>query len=320
MTTKQMSAFEKMKANRDKALEQLEDTLSKTSGAPAADPSFWAPSRGEDGNGTAVFRFLPPSDGETTPFVRMFSHSFRGPTGQFYIENSLTTIGGQDAVSDHNKMLWATETEANRKLASERKRKLTYISNVYVIKDPLHPENEGKVFKYKYGQKIMDMVKSAWKPEFAEDDEGNAIVPVKPFDLYEGANFNWRAKTVETMIGGRKVKVPDYTASTHAKPKPLFVNKDGSANDTLIEEVFNQQHKLEDELAPTNFKSPAELKARFFQVIGEGSSNSIREHEQFMDDEQPKAAAPKQKATAKLNLDTSADDNEKSWFDDLDLS
>ena len=122
-----------------------------------ADDRIWKLDVDKSGNGYAVIRFLPAPEGEDLPFVKLYSHAFQGPGGWF-IENSLTTLGQKDPVSEHNSELWNSGSDANKEIARKQKRRLSYYSNIYVVSDPANPENEGKVFLYKYGKKIFDTV------------------------------------------------------------------------------------------------------------------------------------------------------------------
>ena len=153
-----------------------------------ADDRFWKLEGDKAGNGTATIRFLPRVEGDELPWVRIFSHGFQGPTGKWYIENSLTTLGEQDPVSELNSQLWNSGVEANKKIAQNQKRRLSYIANVLVISDPKHPENEGKVVLFKFGKKIFDKIMDKARPTF-EDEK-----PVNVFDFWEGANFKLRMR------------------------------------------------------------------------------------------------------------------------------
>ena len=155
----------------------------------SGDDRLWKLDVDKSGNGYAVIRFLPAPDGEDLPFVKLYSHAFQGPGG-WYIENSLTTLGQKDPVSEYNTQLWNNGTDSGKETARKQKRKLTYTSNIYVVKDPANPENEGKVFLFKYGKKIFDKLTAAMQPEF-EDEEA-----IDPFDFWQGANFKLKAKNV----------------------------------------------------------------------------------------------------------------------------
>jgi hypothetical protein len=192
----QQSAFAQLKNNRKSLTEKLNTELEKVnSGGRQKDPTYWEPTVGKDGNGFAIIRFLSAPHGEEVPFVRLFNHQFKGPGG-WYIENSLTTLGQEDPVSESNRELWATDTEANKTIVRNRKRKLNLISNIKVIKDAANPEAEGKVFKYKYGKKIFDKLMDAMVTNEAEGKVG-----FNPFDLWEGANFKLRIRTVDAGPG-----------------------------------------------------------------------------------------------------------------------
>jgi len=216
-----------------------------------ADDRIWKLDVDKGGNGYAVIRFLPAPEGEDLPFVKLYSHAFQGPGGWF-IENSLTTLGQKDPVSEYNSLLWNNGTDAGKETARKQKRKLTYVSNVYVVKDPANPENEGKVFLYKYGKKIFDKLTAAMQPEF-EDEEAN-----DPFDFWQGANFKLKAKNV---AGYR-----NYDSSEFASPSPLL------DDDDAMESLWKKQFSLAEIVAPDQFKTYDELKTRLDYVLGNKKS------------------------------------------------
>jgi hypothetical protein len=188
-------SFSNLKKSSKSSLDKINQQVSKLA-APEGegrkqDTRFWQPEVDKSGNGYAVIRFLPSPDNEDVPFVRIFDHGFQGPGGQWYIEKSLTTIGKADPVSEYNSQLWATKLQANQDQVRKQKRKLNFISNIYVVSDKAHPENEGKVFLFKYGKKIFDKLNAAMNPEF-EDEE-----PINPFDFWAGANFKLKIRNVE---------------------------------------------------------------------------------------------------------------------------
>ena len=211
------------------------------------DDRLWKLDVDKSGNGYAVIRFLPAPDGEDLPFVKLYSHAFQGPGG-WYIENSLTTLGGKDPVSEHNTLLWNNGTDAGKDTARKQKRKLTYISNIYVVKDPANPENEGKVFLYKYGKKIFDKLTAAMQPEF-EDEEA-----IDPFDFWQGANFKLKAKNV---AGYRNYDSSEFTPVT-----PLL------DDDDALEGLWKKENSLAELVANDQFKSYDELKTRLSYVLG----------------------------------------------------
>ena len=212
-----------------------------------ADDRLWKLECDKSGNGYAVIRFLPAPDKEDLPFVKLYSHAFQGPGG-WYIENSLTTLGQKDPVSEFNTTLWNNGTDAGKDAARKQKRKLTYISNIYVVKDPANPENEGKVFLYKYGKKIFDKLTAAMQPEF-EDEEA-----IDPFDFWQGANFKLKAKNV---AGYRNYDSSEFTAVT-----PLL------DDDDALEGLWKKESSLQEFVAADQFKSYEDLKKRLGYVLG----------------------------------------------------
>lgn len=239
------------------------------------DNRFWKLERDKAGNGSAVIRFLPRAEGDELPWVKIFSHGFKGPTGKWYIENSLTTLGQPDPVGELNTRLWNESTDDNspgRKQARDQKRRLNYIANILVISDPKHPENEGKVFLFKFGKKIFDKIMNKAKPTF-EDER-----PVNVFDLWEGANFKLRMRNVEGY--------PNYDESVFAEPSTV------ASTDEQILSVVNAQHKLAEFIDPKNFKSYDELKAKLESVLS-GITSSVPSAMELMSDPVP-VAQPKQ--------------------------
>ena len=229
----------------------------------SSDDRVWKLDVDKSGNGYAVIRFLPAPNGEDLPFVKLYSHAFQGPGG-WYIENSLTTLGQKDPVSELNSELWNNGTDAGKELARKQKRKLTYVSNIYVVKDPANPANEGKVFLFKYGKKIFDKLTAAMQPEF-EDEEA-----IDPFDFWQGANFKLKAKNV---AGYR-----NYDSSEFARPEPLL------DDDDAMEAVWKKQFSLAELTAADQFKSYDELKKRLDYVIGTKGTPRYQDPEDLDED------------------------------------
>jgi len=293
-----MVDFASLKKNRGSALEALTKELNKastTTQSNSKDDRFWTPEVDKAGNGSAIIRFLPAPNGEDVPFVRIWDHGFQG-TGGWYIEKSLTTIGKQDPVAEFNSTLWNVSTDDNsptRKQARDQKRRLSFVSNIYVVKDPANPANDGKVFLYKYGKKIFDKLNDLMNPQF--DDEK----PVNPFDLWEGSNFRLRIRKFE---GYR-----NYDKSEFEKPSAL------SDDDSVLESVYSKEYSLQGFLQPSEFKTYDELKTRLHKVLGlDGSaarSNARAEDDEIWKEEAPKFKA-KEAAPARVAVAADDDDDE----------
>ena len=248
-----LSQYKKQsQAELDKIYKELNKVASPQQNYSDEDNRFWQPEVDKAGNGYAVIRFLPPPDGEDVPFVRVFTHGFKGPTGSWYIENSLTTLGQNDPVSEYNSKLWNSGIESDKDQARAQKRRLTFISNVQIVKDPANPENEGKVFLYKYGKKIFDKLNDAMNPKF-EDEK-----PVNPFDPVNGANFKVKIRQVE---GYR-----NYEKSEFDSPSAITEDEKEWAK------IEGGIHSLQDFLHPRHFKSYDELKQKFERVMGIGTT------------------------------------------------
>ena len=232
----------------DKLLAQVQkDETPTTDKKSYVDERLWKPQVDKAGNGYAVIRFLPASKGEEMPWVRIWNHAFQGPTGQWYIENSLTTINQKDPVSEYNTQLWNSGVESDKEIARKQKRKLQYYSNIYVVSDSVNPSNQGKVFLFRYGKKIFDKLSEAMQPAFEDE------TPINPFDLWEGANFKLKIRKVDGYW--------NYDKSEFDKPSKL------NDNDDEMEKIWNTQYSLKDFSAPSNFKSYDELKTRLDAVL-----------------------------------------------------
>ena len=237
----------KKSSSLDKLLNAVKEDSAPQDKKSYKDDRLWKPVLDKSGNGYAVIRFLPAVDGEDLPWAKVWNHAFQGPTGQWYIENSLTTISQKDPVSEHNTRLWNTGLESDKEIARKQKRKLQYFSNIYVVSDSKHPENDGKVFLYRYGKKIFDKVMEAMQPAF-EDEKA-----INPFDFWEGANFKLKIRKVDGYW--------NYDKSEFDAPSPLMTDDDA------IEEVWKRQYPLAEHTAATNFKSYDELKIRLDTVL-----------------------------------------------------
>ena len=242
---KKQSKLGSLTAKLVKEVEKMNNT------GGSSDDRLWKLDVVKGGNGYAIIRFLPAPNGEDLPFVKLYSHAYQGPGG-WYIENSLTTLGQKDPVSEYNTELWNNGTDAGKETARKQKRKLTYISNIYVVKDPANPENEGKVFLFKYGKKIFDKLTAAMQPEF-EDEEA-----IDPFDFWQGANFKLKAKNV---AGFR-----NYDSSEFAAVSPVL------DDDDALEGLWKKQFSLAEIVAADQFETYDELKKRLQNVLRVASS------------------------------------------------
>jgi hypothetical protein len=234
----------------EKLVKQVEKMSTTSSGA---DERLFKPVVDKTGNGFAVLRFLPAPDGEDLPWAKMYSHAFQG-NGGWYIENSLTTIGGKDPLGEYNRELWSTGSETNKEIVRKQKRKLNYYSNIYVVKDPTNPSNEGKVFLFKYGKKIFDKIMEAMQPEFEDES------PINPFDFWQGANF--KLKIV------KKDGYWNYDKSEFDRVSPLL------DDDDAMEAIWKKEYSLNAITAPDQFKTYEELERRMNMVLGLSPSSS----------------------------------------------
>ena len=238
------------------------EKLNQPAAGSSADERFWKPELDKSGNGYAVIRFLPAPDGEEMPWAKVWSHAFKGPGGQWYIENSLTTLGKDDPVGELNRELWNSGRDSDKEIARAQKRKLSYYANIYVVQDPAHPDNEGRVFLYKFGKKIFDKLVESMQPAFADES------PVDPFNFWKGADFKLKIRKVDGYW--------NYDKSEFAAPGTL-----GNFDDDKLESIWKEGHSLADFEDSKNFKSYEQLEARLNLVLGKtGSAPVFNEEEE----------------------------------------
>lgn len=270
-------------AELDKISKELNKLKTGGQSFSDTDDRFWQPVTDKSGNGYAVIRFLPPVDGEDVPWVRVFSHGFKGPTGSWYIENSLTTINQSDPVAEYNSKLWNSGIESDKDQARAQKRRLTFISNIQVIKDPANPENEGKVFLFKYGKKIFDKLNDAMNPKFEDE------TPLNPFDPVNGAPFKLKIRQVEGYRNYDKSEFDAPSAITEDEKEWSRIEKSMSA--------------LSEFADPKNFKSYDELKSKLDRVLGLSETNVRKSSSENV------VAMPKGRtASSKAEMDDDMDD------------
>ena len=289
-------SFENLKRNRDQisklinAAEAVGGTAEKKS---YVDERFWKPTVDKAGNGYAVIRFLPAAEGEDLPWVRYWDHAFKGPTGQWYIENSLTSIGQTDPVGELNSRLWNSGIEADKDTARTQKRRLHYVTNIYVVSDSANPENEGKVFLYKFGKKIFDKLMDVMQPSFADEE------PINPFDFWSGANFKLKIRNVEGYRNYDKSEFESTSALT---------------DDEKLETIYGQVNSLTEFTDPKNYKTYDELKAKLMRVLGEqaeAGAPTLKQESQLNEPAPPKL----EPVTAdEIPFDTDDGDATMSYF------
>jgi len=297
MTTNFESLKQNRKTNFDKLtseLNKLNNNVSQNNNS-AEDDRYWKPDVDKAGNGYAIIRFLPAPTGEDVPFVRIWDHGFQGPGG-WYIEKSLTTLNKPDPVSEMNTKLWNSGVESNKDLVRKYKRRLSYFSNILVVNDPTRPENNGKVFLFKYGKKIFDKLNEAMHPQFVDER------PINPFDFWDGANFKLKIRQVE---GYRNYDKSEFEA-------PTAIAQD----DEEIKAIWNKQHSLQELVDPKHFKSYEELKMRLEKALGSTSDSNQRAGNSLSIDDDEAFPTPYKAAPAPTI--TAAKQESAPWNDDDD--
>ena len=248
-------SFSSLKSNKANIFSKLQKQLEQTTKVGTVDERMWKLTTDKAGNGYAVIRFLPASDGEDMPFVKLYSHAFQGPGG-WYIENSLTTLGKDDPLGEYNRELWNSGDESLKEQVRKQKRKLSYYANVYIVKDPANPETEGTVRLFRFGKKIYDMIMDAVNGDELEGRQG-----INPFDFWTGADFKLRAKKVAGY--------PNYDSSEFHPPATLE-----ELDDAQLESIWKRQHALQTLVAEDQFKSYEQLKSRLDKVLNLQSSGA----------------------------------------------
>jgi hypothetical protein len=290
-------SFENLKRNRDqisKLISAAEKVGGSTEKKSYGDDRFWKPSVDKAGNGYAVLRFLPAPEGEDLPWVRYWDHGFKGPTGQWYIENSLTSIGQPDPVGELNSRLWNSGTDADKEKARTQKRRLHYVTNVLVVSDPANPENEGKVFLYKFGKKIFDKIMDVMQPSFQDEE------PVNPFDFWAGANFKLKIRNLE---GYR-----NYDKSEFESVSAL------SEDDAKLESIYGGLNSLQEFVDPKNYKTYDELKAKLMRVLGEQAESGAPTMAQMAQVNEPAPAPMETMAPVTAEEVAMDEDDTMSYF------
>jgi len=289
-------SFKDLKSNSRSSFEKLTGELNKLTSKSESykDDRLWKPETDKAGNGYAVIRFLPAPQNEELPWVRVFNHGFKGPGG-WYIENSLTTLGQKDPVSEMNSQLWNSGVDSDKEIARQRKRRLSYFANIYVVSDPKNPENEGKVFLYKFGKKIFDKIMDKMQPEF-EDDEA-----VNPFDMWTGANFRLKIRKVAGFT--------NYDKSEFESASALL---DG--DDEKLETLWKSQYSLQEFLSPSNFKSYDELKEKLDSVLKGDVRHMETAENSNIQQEEPKTTS---EDTSNASDDSFENEDALSYFEKL---
>ena len=285
-------SFADLKRKSQSNFEFLQKELEKSSTTNGADERLWKPELDASGNGYAVVRFLPAPEGESVPWAKLYTHAFKG-TGGWLIDNCPTTNGDKCPVCAGNTKLWNSGHESDKSVSRDRKRKLSYYSNIYVVNDPKNPDNNGKVFLFKYGKKIHDKILAAMQPEFQDE------TPVNVFDFWEGANFKIKIKTV----GGYW----NYDASEFYSPAVL------SSDDDEMEAIWKQAYSLEAFVAPSEFKSYDDLETRMNSVLGAAPATRQVQQEEYQDPA-PVATSTQQRDVDLPSFKSDEDDDALSYF------
>ena len=289
-------SFKDLKKNSTSMASKLQEELEKSNKSnDYKDDRFWRPTLDSASNGYAVIRFLPSVEGEDIPWVKLYSHAFKGKSGWF-IHNCPTTLGEKCPVCEANSELWNSGTESDKRIARDRKRKLNYVSNILVVEDPAAPQNKGKVFLFKYGKKIFDKIQEQMNPEFEDENA------VNPFDFWKGANFKLKVRKVEGYV--------NYDKSEFSAASELL---DG--DDAKLEALWKKQYALKEFVNPKEFKSYAELKVKLVDALG-GDVRGEAGNDESIEDEAPVRSTRKPQPKTEVDEDVDVDSYLKSLGED----
>jgi len=290
-------SFAKLKTNRDqisKLIQAAESAGGSGEKKSYGDDRLWKPTVDKAGNGYAVLRFLPATEGSELPWVRYWDHGFKGPTGQWYIEKSLTSIGGQDPVGELNSKLWNSGNDKDKETARNQKRRLHYVVNAYIVSDPSNPSHEGKVMLYQFGKKIFDKIMDQMQPQFADEEA------VNPFDMWEGSDFKLKIRQVE---GYR-----NYDKSEFASQKPL------SESDETLEKIYDKMYDLTEFTDAKNYKTYEELQTKLNSVLLLNTPSTSTAAYVALDEPAEPALAMAAPVTAEQISETEDPDDTMSYF------
>lgn len=246
------NSLQEMRSKSEELFEQFRKQEEDKKKKREVDARFWTPTIKPDGTAEAIIRFLPSPKGENSPKVEFWTYSFEGPYG-WYIEKSLASLkqeGLYDPMAEYNNKLWK-QGEAGQQQARKQKRMLHYVSNILVIDDPEKPENNGKVFLYRYGSKIYDnKIKPLMFPTKTSGEK-----PVNPFSFWDGYNFN--------LVVKKQGEFNNYDSSYFARsPSAVADNDDG------IQAIWDKEYPLFEFIDPKNYKTREQLQKQIDKVFG----------------------------------------------------
>ena len=289
-------SFKDLKKNSTSMASKLQEELEKSNKSnDYKDDRFWRPTLDSASNGYAVIRFLPAVETEDIPWIKLYSHAFKGKAGWF-IHNCPTTLGEKCPVCEANGELWNSGTESDKRIARDRKRKLNYVSNILVVEDPAAPQNKGKVFLFKYGKKIFDKIQEQMNPEFEDENA------VNPFDFWKGANFKLKVRKVEGYV--------NYDKSEFSAASELL---DG--DDAKLEALWKKQYALKEFVNPKEFKSYAELKVKLVDALG-GDVRGESSNDDSVENETPVRSSRKPSPKTEVDEDVDVESYLKSLGDE----
>lgn len=295
MTTK---TFDQLKKNSNTLSKDLFSKLKQSKEKKSYDDDrFWKAKQDSAGNASAVIRFLPSPDTDE-PFIQLFAHGFQN-NGKFFIHNCPTTKGKTCPVCDSNKQLWNSGLDSDKDIARDRKRRQSFISNILVVNDPANPDNNGKVFLFKYGKKIHEKVLDAMIPEDITES------PVDVFNMFEGVNFKLKIK-----------KVAGYTNfDSSVFDQKVTAICDGKED--LMKQVFASSHSLAAFLADDQFKSHDDLEKELNKVLGNTTNRRSTIEDSVESDSGDTNAQLEELIKAKMNKASKFDeeDNIPTSFD-----
>ena len=224
------------------------------------DNRFWSLAVDEQDKGQAIVRLLLDKNG--VPFVNLKTIGLKAfdevnKKWAWFISDLPVSIGEKCPLTEFREKLRKVGKDGQEE-AKNFSYKNTYIGNIQVIKDPANPENEGKVFLWKFGSKLLEKFQEAM-----EDENKNPWNPLK-----EGCNVKLKRKKVAGY--------PNWDSSTVEEPSSFMDFEDAEEATKYLEE---NTYELSEFLSPDHFDSYDEIKDKLAYFLDKYNPTSMEKDE-----------------------------------------
>lgn len=283
------SLMERMKKSRGQSAATIQSAVAASSGGFTKDDRIWKYTYLDSGKkdlktkksimySSSVIRFLPipfidirkqdegkiSAEAVLSPVVLVCRHDFKSSNGSRYSELALKTLGQECPVNEHDRPLWEAWKDAgkpdnnDKKVLVGRIAKDEYYANILVVDDKAAPDNNGKVFLFKFSAAIKKMIDQAFDPSIPTNPTFD------PFDPFDGAELHLTFMGEERSFNGWNGLVP----ADMSKESSWVNNPMCGGDEAKIEETMELAYSLQDFIDPALFKSYAVLKERLLAVLG----------------------------------------------------